>query len=58
MVVVFYYFTKQIRMAQYLAKMIIYKICKSGRIWEIGKNSKPEKSAKILQVKSAKYLKV
>ena len=58
-VLVFEYLTKKIGMAQYLAKMIIFKICKSGgRIWEIGKNYKPEKCAKILQVKSAKYLKV
>ena len=46
-------------MAQYFAKLIIFKICKSGgRIWEIGKNYKPEKSAKILKVKSVQYLKV
>ena len=48
-VMVFEYLTKKIGMAQYLAKIIICKICKSEDIiWEIGKNSEPEKSAKIL----------
>ena len=59
MVMVFEYLTKKIGMAQYLAKLIICKICKSGdRILEIGINSEPEKSAKILQVKSANNLNV
>ena len=47
-VVVFEYFTKKLGMAQYLAKMTIFKICKSGaRIWGIGKNYKPEKLQKF-----------
>ena len=49
MVMVFEYLTEKIGMAQYLAKIIIRKISKSGdRIWENGKNYEPEKSAKIL----------
>ena len=56
-VMIFQYFPQKIGIAQYLAKLIISKICKSGdRILDIGKNCEPEKSAEILKVKSAKNL--